>query len=110
MTHHPEWTFLHPKMTYNHLGFLPSFLNEDDERDAVTQLDTAYQHGGGWNDFSGFKAVNDVNGLHGLQYPGDPVYKPLAFTKLRDETIVFYDHSWVAVFQPDNSFRVSRMD
>ena len=45
-----------------------------------------------------------------LKYPGDPAYEPFAAMKLRKETILMYDHGWVAIFQPDNSFEVSRMD
>lgn len=45
-----------------------------------------------------------------LRYPGDPPMKPIAETKLRDETICVYPYAFVAVIQPGRSFEVSRMD
>lgn len=104
--YHPSWTMLHPRMTIEHLGIIPTFLDSDNSRSAAEQIDDNYQHGGGWRSFKGFKRVGDYN----LQYPDDPVYNALALTQLRDEVIVFYDHAWVAVFQPDGSFDVARID
>jgi hypothetical protein len=99
---------LHPKATVEHLGYFPGFLREDIDRPARDQLDMNYQHGGGWRPFSGFKLIDEEK-LH-IQYPGDPPYQPIAMTKLRDERIVMYHHAWVAIFQPDNSFEIARMD
>jgi hypothetical protein len=46
-----------------------------------------------------------------LQYPGDPPYEPIAMWPLRDEMIVIYRHSIVAIFQvKDGSFSVARLD
>lgn len=101
-----QFEFLHPEMTDEHLGFLPLMLDERNPAPAREQLDAGYQHGGGWNPFQGF-TLTDANEL---TYPGDPAYTPLAQAKLRDELIVFYDHSWVAIIQPDRSFEVCRMD
>lgn len=97
--------------TNEHLaGLLPSFISEHDSADAVTQLDRNYAHGGGWHDFDGFELVNMDYGQYGLKYPGDPIFVEQARTQLRDETIVLFQGSWVAVIQPDGRFRVSRMD
>lgn len=101
-----NWTWLHPDMTLEHLGFIPYFLNDNDPDDAVKQIDKNYGHGGGWRDYNGF-TMDDDGTLNGK---GDPPLHPLATTSLRDETIYFYRHSWVAVRQPDKSFRVARID
>lgn len=92
--------------TPDHLGLIPLWLNEDDSRPAKEQLDSAYGHGGGWWPFNGFTLTSD----NSLTYPGDPPLRPIAWTKLRDETIVMYRHAWVAIIQPDRSFEVCRMD
>jgi hypothetical protein len=42
--------------------------------------------------------------------PGDPPLLPIAVTMLRDEEIRFYDHSWLAIVQPDGSLEVARVD
>lgn len=95
----------HPRATQEMLGFIPEFLSTQDPRPAVEQLDANYSHGGGWHDFEGFKMTET-----GIKYPGDPEMKLLAEAKLRDETIRVYECAWVAVVQPDGSFRICRMD
>jgi hypothetical protein len=92
------------------VGFTPSFLNEASTDDAVTQLDRNYAHGGGWHEFEGFKLVGADTDAPELHYPGDPPTEAVARWVLRDERIILFDHAWVAVVQPDGSFRVSRMD
>jgi hypothetical protein len=102
-----DWKMLHPKMTLEALGFIPLFLSEDDPRPAREQLDSNYGHGGGWDSFPGFTMLPDGN----LQYPDDPPVIALAETTLHDSEIVrFYNHSWVAIIQPDGTFDISRMD
>lgn len=88
------------------LGYIPQFLSEKDPDDAVAQLHKHYTHGGGWHSFKGHTMGKD----HSLKYPGDPPMYPIAETQLRDETILVYDHGWVAVMQKDGSFDVARMD
>jgi hypothetical protein len=100
------WQFLHPEMTPEHLGYLPSFLSEDDPRPAREQFDERYVSG--WNKFMGYRL--GLDGDHTLYYPGDPPLQPLAQCQFRDELIVFYQHAWVAIIQPDRSFEVARMD
>lgn len=100
------WEFLHPQMTFDHLGAIPSFVDDHDPRSAREQLDTAYKFAGGWQPFHGHVLGSD----NSLKYPGDPPLTPLAQARLRDELIVFYPHSWVAVIQPDRSYEVCRMD
>ena len=101
-----QFELLHPKMTQERLGWLPSFLDVDDPRPAKEQFHERYAHGGGWNPFKGF----EMRKGYSIKYPGDPAHKPLAQAKLRDELIVFYDYAWVAIIQPDGSFEIARMD
>jgi hypothetical protein len=91
------------------VGLTPQFLSVNDERDAVTQLDSNYRHGGGWQDFNGFTLDDDPIAPR-LNYPSDPPTEAVAYWELRDERIILFDHAWVAVVQPDGSFRVARMD
>lgn len=100
------WRSLHPKGTLEMLGYIPAMVSDDDPRPAVEQFDSNYRHGGGWDPFPGFTMLPDGN----LSYPGDPPTIALAETQLRDEVIRFYQHSWVAVIQPNGSFEVARMD
>jgi hypothetical protein len=100
-----HFILLHPKMTQEHLGFLPDFLSPGDPRPAAEQFDANY-HFGGWTPFKGFKLLED----NSLKYPGDPKMPPLAKAQLRDELILFYESAWVAIIQPDSSFEVARLD
>lgn len=101
-----EWEFLHPTMTFAQLGFIPFWLHESNHKSAREQLNAGYVFGGGWKPFKGFRLTEDNH----LYYPGDPPISPLAQARLREELILFYPHSWVAVIQPDRSFEVCRMD
>jgi hypothetical protein len=92
------------------VGYTPEFLSEEDERDAVTQLNENYEHGGGWRQFDGFSLAYSLEGNPELHYDDDPITEAVAQWELRDEKIVLFDHAWVAVIQPDGSFRVARMD
>jgi hypothetical protein len=110
------WSVLQPGIRRNTmmdlLGFIPSFLNEDDPRPAREQLDEGYGFAGGWCPFAGFTMLPNGN-LSFRSEPGepdDPETLPLAETKLRDETIRVYEHAWVAVIQPDGSYEIARMD
>lgn len=98
---------LHPQMTHEHLGFLPHFLDEANPAPAREQLDSNYRHGGGWRPFAGFDMDSET---YAISYPGDPSFSPLARAKLHDETILFYESSWVAIIQPDGQFEIARMD
>ena len=90
-----------------HLGFIPQWLMEEDPRPAKIQLDEKYRYGGGWQPFSGFK-MNPKT--YGLTYPDDPEMHPFAAIFFREEIILMYPHSWVAILQPDETFEVCRMD
>ncbi len=98
------WTLLHPQMTPDHLGFIPSFLSEDDPRSAKDQIASNYISG--WDPLPGFNMLSDGK----LKYPGDPIMQPLAETKLRNEVIRYYEHSWLSITQPDGTYEVARLD
>jgi len=111
-------------------GFLPEFLSPLDPRGAVDQLHANYAHGGGWSDFNGFTLhgweagkddrklpqnhAGDSRTRFHLTYPGEfgltETYLEVGRGFLRSETISLFEGEWVAVIQPDGSFRVSRMD
>lgn len=95
------------------LGFLPSFLSENDPRPAREQINENYAHGGGWHPFNGFTRTDDnclVYPGDGTVYAPDEFYYPLAEAQLRDEKLYFYEGEWLSIVQPDGSFEVSRMD
>lgn len=96
----------HPRATLQDMGFIPGMLSEFDPRPAKEQLDSGYQHGGGWFPFEKFKMDNKEN----LIYPDDPPQRPIAELRLRNERIVLYENDWVAIIQSDGSFEVCRMD
>lgn len=102
-----KWIALDSRVRTEYLGLIPEMLSESDPRPAREQLNTGYSHGGGWHPFNGFKLNTTTLELY---YPGDPPTQPLAYANLRDERIVVYEHSWVAIIQKDNSFEVCRMD
>lgn len=102
-----EWT----DNRFHIVGYLPQMLSEDNPASAQEQLHNGYLHGGGWNDFHGFILGKDEKaGKFFLQYPGDPPMRERSRTTLRNETVVLFDSSWVAVIQPDETFRVARFD
>lgn len=100
------WKKLHPKASPEHLGLIPSFFSLSDPAPAREQIARNYAHGGGWFPISGFKAGEGGS----LRYPGDPALVPLYEAQLREETIRVYLSAWVAIFQPDGSFEISRID
>lgn len=99
------WYQRHPAFRAEMLGFIPSFLDERDPRDAKTQLDAGYGYGRRWGSARMELGPNDE-----LLYPGDLPEPPLAECRLRDERIILYRFSFVAVIEPDGSFAVQRMD
>lgn len=98
------WKMKHPQATPAMLGYIPNFLNEQDPRPAREQINSNYVSG--WHPFPGFTMLPDGN----MTYPGDPPTLLLAECQFRNETVRFYDCSWVAIVQPDGSFEVCRLD
>lgn len=108
---HPDWT-LSPHAHPSALGILPLFLSEADPRPAATQLHEAYAHGGGWQPFKGFTLGRpEADPLTwALEYPGDRPMEAVGFARLRDETVVLFEYSWVAIVAADGAWQVARMD
>lgn len=88
------------------LGYLPGMFSESDPRSAQEQLNDRYGHGGGWQPFNGFTLLPNKE----LKYPGDPPIKPLAITVLHNDVLIFYEHEWLLVLRPDNTWEVARVD
>ena len=88
------------------VGDIPIFLNEDDGRCAREQFNERYAHGGGWRPMRGWAMYENFY----IQYEDESPLEPWAMMRLHNETILVYDHSWVAIIQPDQAFEVSRMD
>lgn len=102
-----EWFIMGSHVTPEMLGYIPSFLDENDPRPAYEQFDDRYRHGGGWRPFEGFTLAEDLT----LHFPGDPPFKPLAWTTLREEVIFIYQHAWVLIWHlPTKQWEVARMD
>ncbi len=96
-------------------GLIPDFLDEADPRSAVEQIHENYNHGGGWRDFKGYELSGGTNAgaigiLCSINYPGDPPVYEVSRAKLRDETLILFQHQWLAVIQVDGSYRISRLD
>lgn len=89
------------------VGIIPQFLSYLDPRDPVEQINEAYAHGGGWNDFDGF-TFDPV--AHSIKYPGDPKHEALAETVLNGKRIFVYESAWVAVWDGENQPRIARLD
>lgn len=113
-----KFTHLDPRVTDEHLGYIPEFLSDDDPRPAVEQINERYAHGGGWFDLKVGGRGFTMDSSGGLRYPGDPTMKPYAEAMLHDcgtpehkgERILIYESGFVAVVQGNNSFRVARLD
>lgn len=91
--------------TPDHVGLIPSFLDEEDPRSAKEQFAAKYI--GGWFPLKNFE-FNWEDGV--LTYPGDPPMKPLAIMVFRDDVILVYENAWVNIVGKDKKFEVSRMD
>jgi hypothetical protein len=79
---------------------------------AAEQIHEAYC--GGWNKSRGLTLCDgakaeDIRSLK-LLYPGDPPLEPLWASKLHDEIVVVYEYGYTAIFQPDMTFEVARLD
>jgi hypothetical protein len=100
-------TLLHPDVTPEHLGFIPTFLDAADPRPMREQFNERYCSG--WHSAPSKLTLLDGRTLH---YPGDPPLEPLARIELsgHKEFAYFYDYSMVAIIQPDGSFEACRMD
>ncbi len=92
------------------IGFIPTFISEQDDRPAAEQFNERYAFGGGWRPMDGWKIHHAPTGELIIRYPGDPPYRPVAMIAFRNERIWIYPHAWVVIEQPDGSVEISRMD
>jgi len=96
----------------DHLGFIPSFFDPSDERSAIEQVNEKYCDY--WHEMKGLTL--DPNADHQrpdtyiLHFPGDPPLMPLWCGLFRDKMIMVYDYGITAIFEPDMSFKVARLD
>lgn len=95
---------MHPRSNINMLGYVPGFIQDNDPRSAIEQINDRYISG--WHSLKGFHMKENMY----LTFPGDPPVMPLYSKKFRNETIIFYQHAWCAVVKEDGSFEVSRLD
>lgn len=102
-----NWTLKHARVD---LGYIPLIITDEDPRPAAEQIEDRYSHGGGWSPLAGFAMLPDGRVQYCVEEDLDPPLEILAETKLRNETIRFYQSSWIAIIQPDGSFAVSRLD
>ena len=109
----PKWLILDQRRAsdpFGVLGLIPGMLDDDDPRPAAVQFDENYRHGGGWYPLP-MRQCTAVSGRpFAFSFPGDPMFVPLAITKLRDEVICIYEGSFVGIWQRDGTFEIARMD
>ena len=104
------WIALDPRFPPQGLGFLPDILDENDKRPVREQIEDRYRHGGGWRPFPKDHFRLDRMTMT-LRFPGDPLFRPAALTRIGDETVVFYPVcSLLLVLQKDDSYEVARVD
>ncbi len=110
------WEMLHPKCTPDHLGYIPSFINQDNPISAVDQINQNYSSG--WYSFPGF-TIDPLTNI--IRYPGDPNMHPIArlYKPNSNETIYFYESAWVMVKSVEQDaqnnceftrYRIARID
>lgn len=90
-------------------GLIPYFADENDPRSFVEQVNEAYAHGGGWNEFLGFK-LQRLNDKYALEYPEDPPMRELARANFRNQVIVLFQSAWLAVIEDNELRNVARID
>ena len=97
----------HPYATIEMAGFIPAWLSES-SKPIRDQLNDGYIWGG-FRHFSGFSIDPSTDEL---LYPGDPPTIPLIEWQFdsHPQRVILYQHSWVAIIEPDGTFEVCRMD
>lgn len=94
-------------------GLVPEFVSARSYLPVVEQMHRGYAHGGGWNEFKGFKLAR-FDPEHPeetrIYYPGDPPYKVIAWASIRGVYIMLFDHSWCVVTTDGDKFNCARLD
>lgn len=98
-----EYEDVAPEDLIEACGFIPYFLQQNDERDARTQMVDRY----GFGDFPTTGAAVDARGVY--SYPEDPDMFPYMETSLRGETIRIYPYAFVAITNDQGTY-TTRMD
>jgi len=102
------WVMLDTRYSPDVLGYIPSFIEEEDERPVKEQFNERYAFGGGWQPSDGWK-IND-NLVMTTKYPEDPPMNPIAMVMVGEETVLMYPHAMIAIIQKDGTYEVARMD
>lgn len=112
------WMALSDDVTPDHLGLIPSFLDDDDPRPAAEQLHANYAHGGGWQPDPKWR-FSFKDGFS-ISYPGDEPLKPYAWTMLhrdsdQSQAVFIYPYGIVGVWDKptdddEGHFEAARMD
>jgi hypothetical protein len=84
-------------------GIIPSFLDTEDPRPARAQFDAHY----GWR---GFPGVTFIPETKTLTYPGYPPLEPIGGLWFRNELLLLFDFAWTVIVEPDDIWRVVRLD
>ena len=87
------------------VGYIPSFLREDDTRPIIEQINERYISG--WHKFEGFQLMKKS---WTIKFAGDPPLQPIAGAALHGEIIVVYPSAWVMIVKENNSYEIARMD
>ncbi len=91
------------------VGFVPMFLDINDERPAAEQIDANYQHGGGWNPMEKWTFDRKTKMI---KYPGDEPLESFAVAlPNKNETVIMYPHSFMLIYNKVNkTYEVGRVD
>ena len=94
----------------NAWGMILGWIDPNDNTPMWEQIDRNYAHGGGWNDFDGFRVVaGDKDTPYVIQYPGDPVHTEVSRIMLDDEILVIFNYSWV-LWSDGTDTKIARID
>lgn len=106
-----RWHLTHPKATPEMLGYLPYLVTDALDTPAREQLEITYAHGGGVRPNTTM-TLHDWSepGKATLTYPNDPPMEEIARAQRRDETLIFFDCSWLAIVQANGDYLITRMD
>ncbi len=104
------WVAIDRRFHPAHLGFLVDILQSEDKRPIREQLEDRYRHGGGWRPMRTPQWKFDPKTMV-IRFPGDPPFKPIAWTMIGDEKAIFYPMcSLLCVVQKNGDWEVTRVD